>query len=408
MERGATSGRAALRMTRRRVHLPRLSAAARRDFLRSVVAAFPDAMMLVDPCGSILAFIDSEKGMLGHGPHDLIGQNITMLMPLPDREQHGVPIRDFLHSGERCGAGYQNLVRVCRKNGEILPVDLSLHATMVEGARMYVAFMHNATVREEQRQRLAQISADLAHATRLSSMGLLSSAIAHELNQPLTAIRNYVETISAMAQQHGALDTGLLVEVMRACDAEATRASEIIRRLRQFISRGEPEHARVSLTALITDAITLALADSEATGPRIDIVIDPTGDEVLVDAIAIQQVVFNLVRNALQAMADSDERHLRIWSKLRGTMVEVVVEDSGTGITPDHEEQLFLPFNTKKINGLGLGLTIVKMIVEAHGGRIGVGASAWGGCAFRFTIPVVPSMMMEGANERGSKSLSDR
>jgi two-component system sensor kinase FixL len=136
-------------------------------------------------------------------------------------------------------------------------------------------------------------------------------------------------------------------------------------------------------------------------------VIDPTGDEVLVDAIAIQQVVFNLVRNALQAMADRDERHLRIWSKLRGAMVEVVIEDSGTGITPDHEEQLFLPFNTKKINGLGLGLTIVKMIVEAHGGRIGVGASAWGGCAFRFTIPVVPSMM-EGANERGSESLSDR
>lgn len=396
-----------MRMTRRRVHLPKLSATARSDFLRSVVAAFPDAMMLIDPCGTIVAFIDSETGMLGHGPHDLIGQSITMLMPSPDREQHGAPIRDFLHSGERSGATYQNLVRVCRRNGDILPVDLSLHAAVVEGARMYVAFMHNATVREEQRQRLAQTSADLAHATRLSSMGLLSSAIAHEINQPLTAIRNYVETITAMAQQHGSLDTGLLIEVMRACDGEAARAGEIIRRLRQFISRGEPEHARVSLTALVTDAVTLALADSETAGPRIDIVIDPAGDEVLADGIQIQQVLFNLVRNALQAMANQDERHLRIWSRLCGPMVEVVIEDSGTGITPDHEEQLFLPFNTKKINGLGLGLTIVKMIVEAHGGRINVGASAWGGCAFRFTIPVVPSMM-EGANERGSESLSDR
>jgi two-component system, LuxR family, sensor kinase FixL len=380
---------------------------ARGDFLRALVAAFPDAMALIDRNGKIVAFSDSEKGMLGYDPNEVIGQNIAMLLPEAERSLHHSHIQRYLRLGDRRAGGYENLVRVQRKTGEIIPVDLSLHEAQIDGATMFIGFMHNATVREEQRQRLTQLSADLAHASRLSSMGLLSSAIAHDLNQPLTAIRNYVETVAVMAQDHGPLNRTLLARVMCACDREATRAGEIIRRLRQFISRGEAEHAGESLSALVTDAVTLARADGEGMGTQIDLSIPPSAEFVLVDGIQIQQVIFNLVRNALQAMTDTGERRICIWSIAREGMVEVVIEDSGAGITPEHEKQLFLPFCTKKIDGLGLGLSIVKMIVEAHGGRIWIGPSHLGGCAFHFTVPAMESTM-EGCHERGSNGLSGR
>jgi len=360
------------------------------------MAAFPDAMVLADETGRIVAFSDSEKAMLGYSEADIIGQNIAMLMPSPERQQHGSFIRKYLDTGEKRAIGFDNLVRVQRKNGEIIPVDLSLHEAQVDGKRMFIGFMHNASVREEQRQRLTQLSAELAHASRMSSMGLLSSAIAHELNQPLTAIRNYVETLAAILQGETAINRATLAEVMRACDHEATRAGEIIRRLRQFISRGETEHTRESLKALVSDAVMLALADGEGIDIRLDIAIAAATDEVLVDGIQIQQVIFNLVRNALQAMAERPERRLRITSCAHEDMVEVAIEDNGSGIAPELERKLFSPFTTTKIDGLGLGLSIVKMIVEAHGGRIWVAPSSLGGCGFHFTIPAMQSIR-EGA-----------
>jgi two-component system sensor kinase FixL len=350
-------------------------------------------MVLIDRAGKIVAFSDSEKGMLGYDTNEVLDQDLSILLSEAEREQYYGPIRRYLTTSKRRPEVYENLVRARRRNGETIPVDLSLHEAQIDGAAMFICFMHNASVREEQRQRLAQLSADLAHASRLSSMGLLSSAIAHELNQPLTAIRNYVETMSVIAQGQGPLDRKLLAEVMNACDHEAARAGEIIRRLRQFISCGEPEHARESLADLVADAVTLAVADGHAKGAQLDLAIDPAADAVLVDGIQIQQVVFNLVRNALQAMAGSRSCHVKIWSRLRKSMVEVVIEDSGAGITPENEKQLFLPFTTKKIGGLGVGLSIVKMIVEAHGGRIWLESSNLGGCAFHFTIPAMKPIM---------------
>ncbi|HWU01540.1 MAG TPA: ATP-binding protein [Novosphingobium sp.] len=373
--------------------MPKLSLSARSDFLRSLVAAFPDAMVLIDQAGTIIAYSDSEKAMLGYSGADLMGQTLSTLFPLAERERYDASIRHYIESTERHGGSYDNLVQMQRKNGDIIPVDLSLHESLIDGVPMFICFMHNATVREEQRQRLSLMSAELAHASRLSSMGLLSSAIAHELNQPLTAIRNYVETVQAIARGSGPLDREMLAEVMNACDHETARAGEIIRRLRQFISRGDPEHTRESLVALITDAITLALANGESAGTQIEMSIDDTAETVLVDGIQIQQVIFNLLRNAIQAMGGKSDQRLRISSTGRDQMVEVVIEDSGGGISPEYEMQLFLPFSTTKIDGMGLGLSIVKMIVEAHGGRIWLGSSDLGGCAFHFTIPVMQSMM---------------
>lgn len=363
---------------------------AARQFLRLLVSTLPDSMVAIDQHATIIAFSASAAAMFGYDKDEVIGRNVSLLMPSPDRERHDGYVHEYLRTGVKAIIGTGRLVKAQRKNGETFSADLSVHETIISDRPVFIGFLHDATDQERQRRRLATLSADLARASRISSMGLLSSAIAHEVNQPLTAIRNYVETILMISHGDAPIDRTLLREALEACNYEATRASEIIRRLRQFMTRGDSEPARESLMELAKDAVALAIADGEGVGVTVELLLDDAADAVLVDGIQIQQVLFNLIRNALQAMGNQEFRHLIIRSKLYDAMVEVIVEDTGPGIASEQQSQLFLPFSISKSDGLGLGLSITRMIIEAHGGRIWIGKSDLGGASFHFTIPVMP------------------
>lgn len=369
---------------------PLVGSDQREQFLQILINAFPDVLVVIDTAGTIVAFGDSIGKLLGYAASELIGQNVSILMPEPDRRAHPGHILRYLETGEKRIIGVGRTVRALRRDGSIVPVDLNIQEAVVGSHRLFIGFLHDATEAEQQRRRLANLSAQLAQASRISSMGLLASAIAHELNQPLAALRNYVEALSALSERPGAIDPELLREAADACSSEAARAGEMIRRLREFLSQGSAEKTHESLHRLATNAIGLALADGEGAGVELELELDADGDAVLVDGIQIQQVIFNLLRNALQAMELQDHKVIRVASSRQGEMVEVVIDDIGPGIHPDRQLQLFKPFGTTTSTGMGLGLSITHMIVEAHGGRIWLGQSQLGGTAFHFTLPLSP------------------
>ena len=249
----------------------------------------------------------------------------------------------------------------------------------------------------EQRLRAAQAEAEalqgalrlqLLNTARLASMGELAAALAHELNQPLTAISNFV---NAVRQQMRASDTVYddeLLELMDDAVEETQRAGDLVHRLRNFVQSGDLERVPVDIAALVLDAARLALSTSEK-GP-IDLKTEFPADlpKLHVDAVQIEQVVFNLVRNGIDAMADEAERQLTLAIRtMPDMMLETAIEDSGPGVPPDIAPSLFNPFESSKADGMGIGLSLCRSIVEAHGGRISF-ANTDNGARFAFTLPI--------------------
>ncbi|HZZ31513.1 MAG TPA: ATP-binding protein [Phenylobacterium sp.] len=243
---------------------------------------------------------------------------------------------------------------------------------------------------------LSQLRAELAHVSRLSAIGEMAAALAHELNQPLTAIGNSVGALKIMLSDGGrTLDEPARARVVRAAnhaEGQAVRAGEIVRRLRDFIARGEADARIEQLDLLIEDAVALAAPNAKAEGTEVRYELSPTASRVLADRIQIQQILVNLVRNATEAMRDNPAPHvLTISTAAKQGMVEVSVRDNGPGVAADFATQLFSPFSSTKNDGMGVGLSICRRIVEAHGGRMWLEPSAGddSGADFRFTIPLV-------------------
>jgi two-component system sensor kinase FixL len=217
----------------------------------------------------------------------------------------------------------------------------------------------------------------------------MASALAHELNQPLTAIANYLKGSSRLLAGEAIPRERLQEAVNRAGD-QALRAGQIIRRLREFVARGETERRIESLPKLIEEAAALALVGAREHGVQVRFRLNPAVDRVLADRVQIQQVLVNLIRNAVDAMEDAPTRRLTVAAELvADDMVQVSVADTGPGVDPEVADQLFQPFVTTKRAGMGVGLSISRTIVESHGGRIGFEPSPGGGTIFGFTLRAV-------------------
>src|SRR5262245_56940348 len=221
-------------------------------------------------------------------------------------------------------------------------------------------------------------------------MAEIASTLAHQLNQPLSAIANYLKGSRRLLE--GATDerSAMMSDAMNKAGEQALRAGQIIRRLRDFVSRGESERRIESLGKLIEEAGALALVGAKDHGIRVKFQFDPTIDLVLADKVQIQQVLLNLIRNAVEAMEQSPQRELVV-STAPGNdgLVIISVADTGPGIAEETRSQLFQPFFTTKRHGMGVGLSISRTIIEAHGGNIWVEANPAGGKIFRFTMRAV-------------------
>lgn len=355
--------------------------------LGSILATIPDALIVIDMRGRIVSFSAAAQRMFQYAETDVLGENISMLMPSPDRERHDGYIGHYIDTGEKRIIGIGRLTAARRRDGSTFPIELSVGEVNDQGQRLFTGFIRDLTERQQAERRVADLQAELAHAGRVTAMGTLASALAHELNQPLTAIANYMEAGRDLLAAPGDLDRAMLGEAMDESARQALRAGEIIRSLREFIKRGETLRQPEPLRSLLAEGAALAFIGTDSRGIDMDVQVDRQVDRVLANRVQLQQVIINLVRNAVDAMQDSPARILRLSAAPADDgKVEVVVADSGPGLDPAMSRTLFTPFTTTKVNGMGVGLSISQTIVEGHGGRIWATPSQWGGTAFHFTL----------------------
>ncbi|OAN56686.1 sensor histidine kinase [Sphingobium sp. TCM1] len=355
--------------------------------LGSILATVPDALIVIDMRGRIVSFSAAAQRMFQYAESDVLGENISMLMPSPDRERHDGYISHYLGTGEKKIIGIGRLTAARRRDGSTFPIELSVGEVQDQGQRLFTGFIRDLTERQQAERRVADLQAELAHASRVTAMGTLASALAHELNQPLTAIANYMEAGRDLLAAPGEVDREMLGEAMTESAGQALRAGEIIRSLREFIRRGETVRQPEPLRTLLAEGAALAFIGADSRGIDMDVSVDRRIDKVLVNRVQLQQVIINLVRNAVEAMQHSPVRILRLTAvPAEDDRVEVIVADSGPGLDPDMSHTLFTPFTTSKATGMGVGLSISQTIVEGHGGRIWATPSQWGGAAFHFTL----------------------
>jgi two-component system, LuxR family, sensor kinase FixL len=355
--------------------------------LRSILATVPDAMVVIDTRGRILSFSAAAEKMFGFAEAEVIGENVSVLMPSPDREQHDHYLDRYMATGERKIIGIGRVTTARHRDGYTFPIELSVGEAHTGAGRIFTGFIRDLTERQQTELRLQDIQAELAHAGRVSAMGSLASAIAHELNQPLTAVANYVEAARDLLHDPDADTLAMVREALDDAARQSVRAGQIVRRLRDFITHGETERRIDSLPRLINEANALALVGTGEYGIEVQVKLDSAATRVLVDRIQIQQVMLNLIRNAIEAMVDSRIRTLRIATRREENgFVRVSVSDTGAGLSEAVRAQLFHPFVSTKQAGMGLGLSICKTIVEAHGGRIWAESAPSGGTAFHFTL----------------------
>lgn len=360
---------------------------ARETHLRSILQTAPDAIVVIDVKGRMLSFSASAERMFGYAEEEVLGENVSILMPSPDRERHDGYLLRYMETGERRIIGIGRVLTARHRDGTTFPIELSVGEARIGDDRVFTGFIRDLTERQQAELRIHDLQSVLAHVQRVSEMGTLATSLAHELNQPLTAIANYVETANDLLENPDAEAIATVREALAESAAQSVRAGQIVRRLRDFIARGETERRIESLQRLITEASALALVGAGDHNLEVDVQLDAAADRVLVDRIQIQQVLLNLIRNAIEAMADSPDHRLLISSTREpGGFVRVTVADSGPGLAEDVAEHLFEPFRSTKATGLGLGLSISATIVSAHGGRLWAEPSKLGGTAFHFTM----------------------
>jgi len=363
------------------------TAAAESAMLRSILDTVPDAMVVIDRDGIIQEFSKAAERLFGWRAKDACGQNVRVLMPSPYREQHDGYLARYLATGEQRIIGVGRVVVGQRKNGSTFPMELSVGEVNQNGQRLFTGFVRDLTERQQTHTRLQELQDELLHVSRLRSMGEMAAAIAHELNQPLTASANYVAAAIRLIDGPKP-DLAHVRQALALASAQTLRSGDIIRRMRAFVERGETARQPEQLDALVAEASALALVGLGDRGVTMKFTRDPDLPPVIADRVQVQQVLLNLLRNAMEAMETSAVRELTLGTARWDSMVAVSVADTGSGIPAAIEAQLFQPFVTTKSAGMGIGLSVCRAIVEAHGGRLWVEPNPGGGSIFRFTLPV--------------------
>jgi two-component system sensor kinase FixL len=366
---------AALNLRRREAHL------------RSILDTNPDATVVISGDGRIVTFNAAGSRQFGYAGHEALGADVAMLMPDHGRTRYEGSIARYLEAHLARTGEMQRHVTGRRKDGTTFPMRLTIGKMVVEGETFFTGFVHDLTEQQQATERLEAAQSELAHLARIHELGEMASILAHELNQPLSAIVNYVEGCQRLLAH---IDGKLATRMRHALDEtaqQAVRAAEIIRHMREFVARGETDRRPEDIRTIIMEASRLALAGSRIRGLRPVFDFAAGSNTVLVDRVQIQQVLVNLMRNAGEAMRESAERQLIVRTLPQpDSRIAVEVCDTGPGISPEVRDRIFQPFVTSKPGGMGIGLLISKRIVEAHGGEMEFYNGHNGGAIFRFTL----------------------
>jgi two-component system sensor kinase FixL len=357
--------------------------------LASILDTVPDGIVTIDERGTIESFSPAAARLFRYEPAEVIGKNVAVLMPESYRAQHDHYLERYSASSEKHIIGTTRVVVGQRADGTTFPMELSVGETIFGGRRVFTGFIRDITDRQGTERRLQELQAELLHVSRLSAMGQMGSALAHELNQPLTAIMNYGKAAARTLEQIDDPRVAKVQQLIGKAVDQTTRAGNIIRNLRGFVEKREASRRHENLQKIIEEAIALGLVGSAEANVKVRLDLDPDIPTVLVDKVQIQQVLINLIRNGLEAMQTMPIRRLSVRSALAdGDFALVTVSDTGPGLTKEVADRLFQPFITTKDYGMGIGLTICQAIVEAHGGLIWFEPNPDGGVSFHFRLPL--------------------
>jgi two-component system, LuxR family, sensor kinase FixL len=361
--------------------------------LAAIVESSDDAIISNSLEGIVTSWNKSAERIFGYTADEMVGQSVLQLA-IPGRGDDMIEILNRIKRGER--VDHYETIRG-RRDGSTVHVSLTVSpiydiASKLTGASkvardITAASEANAALRESQ-ARLQELNSELLHVSRLSAMGEMASALAHELNQPLAAISNYMKGSRRLLAGSPDPNAPKIEAALDKAAEQAIRAGQIIRRLRDFVARGESERSVERISRMIEESSALGLIGARERGVSLRFEFDPANDLVLADRVQVQQVLVNLFRNATEAMTEAGKREIIVSNaRVVGDLIEIVVSDTGVGLTETVLSNLFQPFYTTKNTGMGVGLSISRSIIEAHGGRMRAEPNEAGGATFRFTLP---------------------
>jgi len=359
--------------------------------LNVVMNAAVDAIIIIDEKGRILRLNRAAQQMFGYSANAVRGKSVSMLMPEPHRGQHDEYLTRYLETGKAVIIGSSREEKGRRSDGVVFPILISVGEVILDdGNRQFVGIIRDLTDQKAAEVQVHQLEEQLLHADRLVILGELTAGIAHEINQPLTAIAAYADAGKHMFERHaGASPEGIHV-VCERIGEQSRRAAEVVQRLRKLVRTGTVSKARHDLNHIIRN--TLLLFEYEIIKSNIKLEFFPADrlQDLYVDEIQIQQILVNLVKNSLDAINASQRANgrIEIQAKIIGKELSVAVLDNGPGVPTEYRRRLFESFFTTKPKGVGLGLSICKSIAAAHGGHLGFSSPAGGGSCFTLRLPL--------------------
>jgi two-component system sensor kinase FixL len=350
-------------------------------WLAAIVECSEDAIIAKDLQGAVTGWNAAAERLFGYSSAEMLGRPLTAIFPA-DRLHEEAMILGRIARGERV-EHYETERQ--HSSGRIFPVSVTVSPIIDADGRLVGAsnITRDLTERRSHERRVRELQSELVHAQRLSELGQLISALVHEVNQPLTAITNYLNACRRLA---AAGNLAAIVTAIQRIDDQARRTREVVQRIRDFVKKRDIELRTENLAEVVSEAVELTRDSARGEGVALQTEVPP---EVRVEAdrVQLQQVLFNLMRNGIEATRGCPRREIRVAVQAADPgMVQVSVADSGPGVPPELRSRLFQPFLTTKANGMGIGLSVCRTIVEAHGGRLWTEDAGDGGAVFHFTL----------------------
>lgn len=355
---------------------------SRESELRSILDTVPEAMITIDEHGQIRSFSVTAESLFGYAAAEVLGKDVRLLLPRYVRPDSASVLP---------GPGQAAITSITAgrdRLGNELPIEIAVGAANIGNERIAIAFIRNMREQLAAQARLSELREQFLHASRLSAMGEMGAGLAHELNQPLTATSNLLGAIDLMMARDG--DPEQVRCMLELARQEVLRAGSIIRRMRAFVAKGELDFQAEPLDDVIAETLQLARSRSHAPGTRLTYRPSVDAPCVLADRIQMQQVLINVINNAFDALAGLNDRQPEITlstRQLNDGHIMISVIDNGPGLPEAIINRPFEAFSSTKPSGMGLGLSICRRIVEAHGGRFSLRNVPDGGAAIEFTLP---------------------
>jgi two-component system sensor kinase FixL len=360
-----------------------------RAFSEAVVDTAAEAVITIDTNGNIETFNRAAQQMFGYSFEEAQGKNVGMLMSRRHYSDHNQYIAHYLETNEPRIIGTGREVSAQRKDGLVFPIHLSVSEVKNRSERKFVGLIRDVSRERTAENEARQHREQLAHVDRLNMLGEMATGIAHEINQPLTAISLFAQAGLRMLD---ADNPDRLPELFEKLSTQAQRAGAVIERMQTMARQRESMKEVVDCNALVEEVAKLAEAEARIRDMTIKVITESELPPVAVDTVQIQQVALNLLRNGMEAMRSVDCCHsdtITLGTRLRDDGdIEVSVVDSGCGVSEAVERKIFTPFSTTKETGMGMGLSISRSIITSHGGQLDFRNNDSSGATFFFTLPV--------------------